>query len=478
MKTIFKSIAVILISFLISIESFGQSKLIGDWEGLLNIGSKKIRILVHIQANENGFKSTMDSPDQGAINLSLADTEIKDDSLKISDAKLMIKIVGEYSPKLERQNRSSIDEAKQQSDSIKALFLQGGAKIPINFGRSEIKEFSTNRPQTPKPPFPYKSEEVKFANEKAGGIKLAGTLTLPDNVANPPVAILISGSGAQNRNEKAFEHEPFLILSDYLSRNGIAVLRYDDRGTAESEGNFKTATSFDFSTDAEAALFYLQSRKDINTKKIGLIGHSEGGMIAPMIAARNPDVAFVVSMAGPAVPLDQLMLKQIEELALSENRSEEDIKKLLNLNQAIFNAVKENEDSMKAVSAIESILDKENYANGNPDARRNITQRSMSIWFRYFIKYIPFPTLEKVNCPFLAINGEKDKQVDAKMNLEMMRSAFSKGKNPDYSLIYLPGLNHAFQEANTGNVSEYRMIEQTMSPVALETITKWIKERF
>ncbi len=197
-----------------------------------------------------------------------------------------------------------------------------------------------------------------------------------------------------------------------------------------------------------------------------------------MIAARNPNVAFVVSMAGPAVPLDQLMLKQIEELALSENRPEEDIKKLLNLNQEIFNAIKENEDSVKAVSAIESILDKENYANGNPDARKNITQRSMSIWFRYFIKYNPFPTLEKVNCPFLAINGEKDKQVDAKMNLEMMRSAFSKGNNSDFKLIYLPRLNHAFQEAETGNVAEYRMIEQTMSPLALNTITQWIKERF
>ncbi|MCK9281580.1 MAG: alpha/beta fold hydrolase, partial [Melioribacteraceae bacterium] len=442
MKTIFRSITVIFISLFFSIQSYGQSKLIGDWEGLLNIGSKKIRMLIHINSDGNGYKSKMDSPDQGALSLPLSVTEVKGDSLTISDPKLMIKIAGEYSTNTENVKKQSIEGAKAQSDSIIANFFQNGAKIPINFGRSDTKEYVINRPQTPKPPFPYKSEEVKFANVKAGGIKLAGTLTLPNDTPNPPIAILISGSGAQNRNEKGFEHEPFLILSDYLSRNGIAVLRFDDRGTAESEGNFKSATSFDFSTDAEAALFYLQSRKDVDTKKIGLIGHSEGGMIAPMIAARNSDVAFVVSMAGPAVPLDQLMLKQIEELALSEERPAEDVEKLINLNKEIYNAIKENEDSAKTVTEIESILEKANYANGNLDARKNLIQRSMTVWFRYFIKYIPFPTLEKVKCSFLAINGEKDKQVDAKMNLEMMRSAFSKGKNPDYSVIYLPGLNH------------------------------------
>lgn len=221
--------------------------------------------------------------------------------------------------------------------------MQYGKPIAINFGRSSVTGFTLHRPQTPKPPFPYSNEEVVFANAKANNIKLAGTLTVPMNSNIRCAAILITGSGPQNRNEKAFDHETFLILSDYLSRNGIAVLRFDDRGVAQSEGAFKSATTYDFSTDVEAALDYLRKRIDIPIQKIGLIGHSEGGMIAPMVAARRRDVAFVVCLAGPGVPLYKLQMKQNEEIAKSEKQADTVLQKNLKMHAEVFASIKEIE---------------------------------------------------------------------------------------------------------------------------------------
>lgn len=443
--------------------TFAQGKITGDWEGLLDIGSKKIKLIIHIKGEEKNIKTFMDSPEQGVVNLPLSETAISADSLLISDKKIGVAISGKY---------------LRESDSITANFVQRGAIIPIVFGRSRISGFTLNRPQTPKPPFPYIIEEVKFENKAAGGIKLAGTLTIPKDVKNPPAVILISGSGAQNRNEKGFDHEPFLILSDYLSRNGIAVLRYDDRGVAESEGNFAAATSYDFSTDAEAAFNFLRKRSDIDINKIGLLGHSEGGMVAPMTAARNKDIAFVISLAGPAVPLDQLMIKQIHDLSLSENRSEDDIKKLLNMNRAVFEAIKKERDSESLEKMIREVLVEYNFSNGDENSHNSFVKRVTSPWFKYFISYEPAPALEKISCPFLALNGTLDKQVDADMNLGAMEKIFKQKKFRDFTLNYLVGLNHAFQEAKTGDVAEYRMIEQTMSNKALEIIAEWIKERF
>ncbi len=443
--------------------SFAQSKITGDWEGLLDIGAKKIKLVIHLKGEGSEIKTLLDSPEQGVVNLPLSETRISSDSLIITDKKMGLAIKGRH---------------LKETDSISASFIQRGAAINILFGRSKITGFILNRPQTPKPPFPYIIEEVKFENPSAGGIKLAGTLTIPKDVKNPPAVILISGSGAQNRNEKGFDHEPFLILSDYLSRNGIAVLRYDDRGVAESEGDFSTATSYDFSTDAEAAFNYLSKRNDINIKNIGLLGHSEGGMIAPMTASRNENVAFVISLAGPAVPIDLLMIKQIYDLASSENRNKEDINKTLEMNKEVFEVIKKEGDTETLQKMIREILVKYNFSNGDVNSHNAFVKRVTSPWFKYFICYNPAPALEKISCPFLAINGTLDKQVNADMNLGAMEKIFKRKNSQDFTLNYLQGLNHAFQEAKTGDVAEYRMIEQTMSNKALETIVKWIKERF
>ena len=463
MKNLMKLFLTLLIFLLSSFQALAQSKIIGDWEGSLNTGAKKIRIIIHVKSEANAVKTFMDSPDQGAINIPIEQTVITSDSLIISDKKKGITIKGNYN---------------KERDSIYANFLQGGGNIMLTFGHSSVTGFTLNRPQTPIAPFPYLSEEVVFTNKTANNIKLAGTLTIPKDVVKPCVAILISGSGPQNRNEKAFEHEPFLILSDYLSRNGIAVLRFDDRGTAQSEGDFKSATSYDFSTDVEAAFEYLLTRNDINKKRIGLIGHSEGGLIAPIVAARNENIAFVVSLAGPAIEIDKLMLTQIEDLSRAEGNTSEQIKYKMELNTQVFNAIKSIEDANHLETKTREILTKNNYANNDKKSQDSFVKRITSSWFRYFIKYNPSPTLEKIHCPVLAINGNLDKQVNAEMNLEAMRTALTRGNNPDFTIQYLPGLNHSFQEAKTGNIAEYTLIEQTMSPLALETIAQWIRKRF
>ncbi len=462
MKT-FQSLLILLVSIAPSSALFCQSRLVGNWEGRLDIGMRTVKLILHVSPDGESFKSVLDSPDQGAVNLPIERTRIAADSLEVSDPKMGITIRGCY---------------RAEGDSIDAHLLQFGRSIPITLGRSSVTGFILNRPQTPKPPFPYTSEEVVFANAKADNIKLAGTLTKPKDSKILCTAILVSGSGPQNRNEKAVNHEPFLILSDYLSRNGVAVLRFDDRGTAQSEGDFSSATSFDFSTDVEAALDYLRKRNDIPIDRIGLIGHSEGGMIAPMVAARRNDVAFVVCLAGIGVPVDKLMLKQIEEFSRSTKEPDSARQAQLKLNAEVFARIKTMEQHNQLESRIRAIAKKYHYPGEDTVSQNQFARRTTSPWFTYFIRYDPAKTLEHVRCPFLALNGTLDKQVDATMNLEGMRSALNKGNNRDCTLMYLPGLNHGFQEATTGDVSEYTLIEQTMSPKALDAVSQWLHKEF
>lgn len=451
----------IILTALSAVSSYGQTKFLGNWEGVLVAGPQKLKLIIHVTEDSTGYKGTLDSPDQGAFGIPLTSTEIKGDSLTVKNTGMGLTISAAY---------------MSGKDSLYSDFVQGGAKFKINWGRS-TSVYKFNRPQTPKPPFPYKSEEVVFVNKKANDIKLAGTLTIPDNVKNPPAVILISGSGPQDRDEKLMEHQPFLVLADHLSRNGIAVLRYDDRGTAKSEGNFGGATSYDFSTDAEAALEFLRTRTDINISKIGLVGHSEGGMIAPMVASRNKNVNFIVLLAGPGITPDKLMLKQLEDYARGANAPEAEIEKMLNVNRTVFTAMRESNDNVSVESKLKNELKEQNFANGNQDAINNFISSRLSPWFAYFIRFNPSEYLEKVECPVLALNGDLDKQVNAEMNLEGIRQSLTKGGNKDFTIKSLEGLNHLFQEAKTGLESEYIQIEQTMSPKVLEAVSEWIGKR-
>ena len=346
------------------------------------------------------------------------------------------------------------------------------------------------RPQEPSKPYPYYTEDITFENSQAG-ITLAGTLTLPSTQINFPIAILITGSGPQNRDEEISGHKPFLIIADHLTKQGIAVLRFDDRGVGQSTGEFKTATTADFASDVASAIKYVKSRKEINDNKIGLIGHSEGGMVAPLVASKSEDVSFMVMLAGPGIDLVKLMLMQQELLAKAYGISEADINKhILPVYKKAYHMITTYSDSTALKAELKDLIDesydkiKEAYDKSSADAMiSDLTKEeaiSMQVeewsseWYRYFLKYDPAPILEKVSCPVLALNGDKDLQVTPKENLSAIDSALRRGDNTHVTVKMLPNLNHLFQNGETGSPEEYDEIDETFSPVALREISDWI----
>jgi len=364
--------------------------------------------------------------------------------------------------------------------SISGEWRQGGQAFPLVLRRMLQEIEPPRRPQEPKPPYPYETEDVTYPNG-AAGITLAGTLTYPRSGGPFPAVVLITGSGPQDRDETIFNHRPFKVLADYLSRQTIAVLRVDDRGVGKSTGSFATATSEDFAADALAGVDYLKTHPRIDTKNIGLIGHSEGGLIAPMVANRSGDVAFIVLMAGPALTGEQIVLLQSELISRASGVPEDSIRMQLELTRRLFAVIKEENDTARASARMREIV-AEVAAKAGSEEQRNIIRRSVeqstrslnTPWFRYFLTYDPLPALKAVKCPVLAVNGEKDLQVPPRQNLEGIESALRLGGNRDHLVKMLPGLNHLFQTAQTGSPMEYGKIEETISPDALKVIGDWI----
>jgi len=341
---------------------------------------------------------------------------------------------------------------------------------------------SIKRPQEPTRIYSYHSEDVKFQNTKAN-TTLAGTLTLPSKEGNYPAVILITGSGPQNRDEEFFGHKPFLVISDYLTKNGIAVLRYDDRGFGQSSGDFISATPLDFASDVESALAYLKTRKEINKNKVGLVGHSEGSIVAPMVASTSKDVSFIVLLAGPGMPGKKVLTQQSETIFKVLGATEAEMKNLQRFNAGIAEifAKHQNTGALKA--------DKTKYMQKNFEAiptglkPTGMTKEQFiagqiemisSPAYQFIWNYDPAPILEKVTCPVLALNGEKDSQVAPKENLKAISNALKAGGNISVTLKELPNLNHFFQESETGSPAEYAVIEQTFSPSASTEISNWI----
>jgi uncharacterized protein len=341
--------------------------------------------------------------------------------------------------------------------------------------------FTVNRPQEPKPPFPYTSEDVNFTNDKFN-IKLAGTLTIPSGKGPFKAVIMITGSGAQNRNEELMGHKPFLVIADFLSRNGIAVLRYDDRGVGGSQGNYTEATSADLATDAEAALNLLKTNPRINQKEIGLMGHSEGGLIAPIVAASNPDIGFIVSLAGPGVTGQQIIIRQSEDISKLSGVSERQIKESTEALKKRFAILRKEKDNKKAelkiIALYKENLEKNKTSKEETEKDVNVFKKQFGAdsytWFRYFIITDPTIYWKRVNCPVLALNGEKDLQVSAKENLPAIEKALKSSGNKSVKTVKLPELNHLFQHCKTGLPAEYSSIEETFSPDALKIIADWI----
>jgi fermentation-respiration switch protein FrsA (DUF1100 family) len=430
----------------------------GAWMGTLDLGAAKLRIVFHIINTEDGLTATMDSPDQNA-------TGIPTTSVTRDGANL----------KIEAKNIDGVFEGKIAADlsSIDGTFTQMGASHPLQLKRvKDQAELELKRPQVPVKPYPYREEEVTYHNS-VQDVTLAATLTIPPGKGPFPGVVLITGSGPQDRDESLMGHKPFLILSDYLTRHGIVVLRADDRGTAKSTGNFGTATTADFATDTEAGINFLKTRPEVDPHKIGLIGHSEGGIIAPMIAARNNDVAFIVMMAGTGVPGDQVIAAQSEAIEIANGKTPEEAKKDTEKNREIIALVETEKDP--------AVLEKkvrEKLAGTVPEAQIGAEiQRATSPWARYFLTYDPATALRKVTCPVLVLNGSLDKQVVPDQNLPPIRKALQEAGNKHFEIDELQGLNHLFQTAKTGSPSEYAQIEETMSPVALEKISTWIKKQ-
>ena len=364
---------------------------------------------------------------------------------------------------------------------IGGYWIQNGGRFDLVLRRVAVAETKSilppARPQTPRGPFPYRVEEVEFSGGREG-VRLAGTLTLPRMGGTFPVAVLISGSGPQDRDETIMEHKPFLVLADHLTRQGIAVLRYDDRGVGASTGIFGQANSREFAADVEGAIVYLRSRSEIDPGRIGLIGHSEGGYIAPMVAARRDDVAWIVLLAGTGVPGDQILLNQAERIARAAGAPAAAITLNRRVQQVVFAVIKGGGspgEVRRAFDDFVATLEPEEQQHPIVAASRAEMSGLLEPWFRFFLTYDPATALARVRCPVLVLNGSRDLQVDPDLNLPAIRAALDKGGNEQYEIHRLPELNHLFQQCQTGLPAEYRQIEQTFDRRALDRISKWVK---
>jgi len=453
MRTILLALSLLLIGSLCLAQA-PASPVAGAWEGAIDTGAVRLRIGVAITAQPDGkLSAMMDSPDQGAYGLPLSDVTFADGVLKFV---------------LQRANGAFEGRLNAAGTEIAGTWTQGGA-LPLVLKKVE-KLTRLNRPQEPKPPFPYRSEPVAIVNA-AGRVVLDGTLTVPEGKGPFPAVVLITGSGPQNRDEEIFGHKPFLVLADHLTRRGIAVLRYDDRGVGKSTGSFASATSEDFAGDAWTAWQTLSARPEIDAKRLGLLGHSEGGLIAPMLAASHPEIAFVVMLAGTGVTGEQVMLAQAAAIMKASGAPAETIAANTDLQKQVFAILREETSMARIVERLGAI------PAGSKEASAALVKQSASPWLRFFATYDPAPALAKVRCPVLAIAGERDLQVLSAQNLPAIGAALVQGGNQNHTVLELPGLNHLFQSARTGLPTEYAQIEETMAPAALDTITTWIRER-
>ena len=440
---------------------FGQ-EIIGSWAGELDIQGTKLPIIFNIKSNETGFTTTMDSPAQGAKDIPVAKTTFEKNELFLDASNMKIQFKGAL-----------------VNDKIEGTFSQGGMGIPLVLSRKKEGETKLNRPQTPKAPFDYEIEEVTFVNPIDLNT-LAGTLTTPKNKKTFPIVVLITGSGQQNRDEEIFGHKSFWVIADDFAKKGIAVLRLDDRGIGGSnKGNNTTPTSQNFATDINAAVNFLALK---GYKNIGLAGHSEGGMIAPMVASQNNKVKFVVSMAGPGIPIEELLQLQSRAVAKLDGASDADLKMNEELNRKLYAVIK-NPKSNDLKSEIKTILSEElkklpkEQLPPESEIEKMLESEAKQIsnpWFVYFLKFNPDDYWSKLKIPVLAINGSLDSQVTSKENLAGIKSSLEKAKNKSFEIIEFPNLNHPFQEAKTGAVSEYAQLEQTISPTVLDKMSSWI----
>lgn len=437
---------------------------VGTWAGLLTVGAATMRLQLTIRRDSAGrLAGVMKAIDQGGVEVP-ATVEARGDTVSFV---------------IPAQRVTYSGAMNAAGDSIRGTLVQGQS-LPLTFVRSLSGE-PFGRRQEPIPPFPYQTKDVTFAS--APGVRLAGTIDIPQGKGPFPTVVFVTGSGPQDRDEAIMGHRPFLVIADYLARHGIASLRYDDRGTAKSTGDFASSTTADFATDAEAAVHLLKDMPQL-ASTIGILGHSEGGLIGPMVAVRSRDVGFLVMLAGPGVPGDSLTMLQIHVADSTAGASSDRLHDALRVNRMMYTAVRDARDSADAVKRLEAA--KTDILASIPQDRRDAASRELdqsiarlvSPWMRYFLKYDTRSTLRQVHIPVLALGGSLDTQVPAAENLAGVDAALKAAENRDYRVVELPGLNHLFQTAKTGLSTEYASIDETIAPQVLDMIASWINQRF
>lgn len=457
----FLTLTFFLVFFISGLEA-QQKDLSGMWQGKI----MGLRLVLKIQKSGEGYQATLDSPDQGAKDIPVEKVSQINDSL-IAE---MTSIGATYRAKIE-----------VEKNKLKGIWLQGGGRFDLELEKTD-QVAELKRPQNPQKPYPYTEEELTYTNADKS-ITFGATLTLPKENKKHPAVILITGSGQQDRNESLMGHQPFLVIADHFTRNGIAVLRVDDRGVGKTTGSAENATSADFAKDVLAGLVYLKTRPEIDPQKIGLVGHSEGGLIAPLAVAQSKDVAFMVLMAGPGVNGMEILKKQQYDILKVSNVNQEFLKDYLVFFENILKVLQIESDKTKAREKIKSqydewikgINEENRRAMGFNENGAEVFYSFNNDWFRFFLSYEPATSLEKVKCPVLAINGAKDLQVDADVNLKAIEKALLKAKNKNFKTVKLEQLNHLFQHSTVGSPSEYGSIEETFAPEALKLMTEWIK---
>ena len=447
---------------------FGQS-LSGNWYGNLDVMGQKLPLVLHLTDSAGIWEGTLDSPKQNAFGIPMSSIEVKGKNLAFTIDKLHASYQGTLSDSL----------------LIKGDFKQGALKATLDFNQQEIPQQETKKLQDPKEPIPYVQDEVTIYN-RTGEFNLSGTLTHPeqDKLIKTPCVILITGSGPQDRNEEILGHRPFLVLADRLTLSGYGVLRMDDRGTGKSEGVFNGATSKDFATDIESAIAFVKTLSYIDTQKIILMGHSEGGMIANMVAAKHPEVYGVISLAGPGVLGSTLLTEQQQLIAKSMGATENELNEIKSFSLEFYPILTLDTIDQVRKNATDFLVqfikkgkikelkksskkEKEEWIQQNLDAYVNP-------WMIYFLNYNPMTDLKQLECHYLALNGTTDLQVPAKMNLEAISTYCNPSAGKIKEIKALDGLNHMFQPSATGNPYEYGSNKITFDNIAIQEILNFL----
>jgi len=439
-------------------EATDTTRFVGDWVGTLTVAQTDLRVVFHLQTDAEGeLVGTMDSPDQGAEGIRVGRILVDADTLRLE----VPSIAGAFA--------GVLDDSAQALDG---QWAQGGRRLPLTLKR-RAEAPTVRRPQEPTIPYPYESETVTFRSEAAGAT-LEGTLTHPTDAGGPvPGVVLVAGSGPSDRNAAIMGHKPFLVLADALTRRGLAVFRFDERGVGESGGTQAGATSAELADDVAAAVDALSRRPEVAAGQIGIIGHSEGGIIAPMVATQADRVSFLVLLATPGLPGDDILADQLQR-RIERRGANRRIRALQQgTQQRIFEILKQDADSAAIADQLRKVMIQSRGISGEQTIAREI-QRLMDPWLRFFIAHDPRTTLREVDVPVLALAGAKDQQVAPDPNQAAIAEALNADDNSDVTVRTLDGLNHLFQTAETGAPSEYGRIEETFDPAAIDVIADWI----